>query len=244
MSLLLLVRREMRRGSALLLDQIAPRHCPACGGPAGVGALCDPCAQDLERRVAPQCDRCGGPLGLPGARCRGEHRELAGFAFARAPFAYRGSGGAVVRRLKFGHDLLAARFLARAMAREIAAWARGPGRRARVVSVPLHPRKRRQRRIDQAALLADLVAAETGLGLWPGLLCRQRETLPQADPRVVSRAANVAGAFTVRRRSGCPGATLVLVDDVRTSGSTALECGRALRAAGARQLVLLTATQA
>ncbi|MCA8958091.1 MAG: ComF family protein [Planctomycetes bacterium] len=165
-------------------------------------------------------------------------------ALCRAPLSYAGTGGALVRQAKFAADRAALVFLARAMVPCVAEWARGPGRRAVVTSVPLHPHKLRTRGIDQAAVLAELVARRLGLSFLPHGLRRTTDTLPQGDVRVVSRTRNVAGAFEVRRRGALDGRTVLLVDDVRTSGSTAGECARVLQRAGVRTVALLTAVQA
>ena len=150
----------------------------------------------------------------------------------------------MVRRGKFRADGTALRYLARAMADSLAPWVRSSGRRAVVVSVPMHPRKRRRRGMDQAAVLAELTADRLGLGYQPRAIARLRDTLPQGDVRVTSRVQNVREAFAVPRRARLGGRVVVLVDDVRTSGSTGLECARVLRSAGVRRIALLTATQA
>jgi ComF family protein len=179
-----------------------------------------------------------------GSRCVADHRRLVGLLWCRAPLQYRGTGGDLVRRAKFQHDRAAMDYLARRMAETIAAWAAGPGRRAVLVSVPLHPRKRRQRGYDQAAAIAEAVGRRLGLPFVPRALARVRDTLPQGDVRVTSRVENVAAAFAVRRRRRLDGRLVVLVDDVRTSGSTAMECAQVCRRAGARGVALLTAAQA
>ena len=130
------------------------------------------------------------------------------------------------------------------MAAALAHRALGPGRRALLVSVPLHPRKRRQRGLDQAARLAEMVSARLGLRRLPAALLRTRDTLPQGDVRVMSRERNVAGVFRVRRPASLRGRTVVLIDDVTTSGSTARECARVMRDAGVKKVVLLTAAVA
>ncbi len=70
------------------------------------------------------------------------------------------------------------------------------------------------------------------------MLCRTRETLPQADPRVLSRARNVEGAFVTRRPRVIEGRHVVLVDDVVTSGATARSCVRELRNGGAAEVTV------
>ena len=168
---------------------------------------------------------------------------MRGLVLCRAPFAYHGAGGDLVRRFKFQGDRGALCLMARSMAAAIAPWTSSAGRRAVFVSVPLHTARRRSRGLDQAAALADAVARRVGRPYIPGVLRRVRATLPQGDVRVTNRARNVRGAFTVRRRRPILGAVVVLVDDVRTSGHTAMECARVLRPAGARQVALLTAAQ-
>lgn len=150
----------------------------------------------------------------------------------------------MVRRGKFRADRVALAFLARAMSDRLAPWVLRSCRRAVVVSVPMHPRKRRRRGLDQAAVLAELSADRLGLRYQPRAMARLRETLPQGDVRVTSRAHNVRDAFCVRCPSRLQGRVVVLIDDVRTSGSTALECARVLRSAGVRRIALLTAAQA
>ena len=162
---------------------------------------------------------------------------------ARAPLRYRGTAGSLVRRLKFERDPACALFLMRAMADALRPWAAGPGRRAVVVSVPLHRRKLRHRGLDQAAVLAEGVATRLRLGFRPRVLLCGRDTLPQGDPRVTSREANVRGAFSVRRPAVVRGRLLVLIDDVCTSGNTGRACAEVLRAAGATGVALLTAAR-
>lgn len=162
----------------------------------------------------------------------------------RAPLQYAGLGGELVRRLKFDGDSRLAQWLAAPMAASVADWRRGPGRRAVVVAVPMHWRKRRRRRFDHAALLATMVAHRLRLTLAPRVLVRQRDTLPQGDVRVTSRRRNVRGAFVVRRAAAVAGRSVLLIDDVRTSGCTVRECARILRGAGARSVAVLTAVTA
>lgn len=236
------VRRWWRESVRAVLDELCPPQCLACGAH---GAMpCARCAGMLQRYGPPWCERCGALLVAAGLPCRASHRGLEGLALVRAPFGYAGLGGELVRRLKFGRDLAVARFLAAPMAASVAAWRRRPGRRGLVVAVPLHARKRRARRFDQAAVLAELIARRIRLRSVSAALVRVRETLPQGDARVTSRERNVAGAFAVRRARLVRGRAILLVDDVRTSGCTLRECARVLRAAGAGEIAAVTAVRA
>ncbi len=239
------LRRLCRLGARAALDLLAAPVCPGCGEVVGSGGvLCPPCRAHLQRRAAAGCPRCGEPVLRPGDPCGADHRILAGLGFARAPFRYAGTGGALVRRVKFARDREAGLLLAAAMARSLQGALGGPFRKALVVPVPLHRRRRRQRGFDQAAWLAAEVAARCGLQPGFGVLCRRRATLPQGDPRVTNREQNVAAAFAVARPRQVRGRAVLLLDDVLTSGATARECARVLAAAGAGAIALVTACRA
>ena len=238
------LRRPFRELLSTLVDAISPPACPACGVVVAGSGLCPLCREQLSVRPKPWCRRCGSPVLRAGDRCQQDHRRLTGIGFARAPFRYAGSAGELVRRGKFQNDRGALAWLARAMTAAIADWVMAAGRRAVVVSVPLHPDKRRRRGIDQAAVLAELVAQRLDLAHLHGAMVRVRDTLAQGDVRVTSREQNVAGAFRVRRSLRMRGRVVVLVDDVVTSCSTARECARVLRKAGVREIVLLAAAVA
>lgn len=245
-----LARRWLRELGAVVFDVVCPPHCAACGahGPAVDAGLCAACRRCVVHRPLTPCPRCGAARLEGQARCTGDHRAVAGLVAVRAPFAYRGTAGELVRRLKFSHDRSAGFVLARAMAWELRGIVQGRRRRRRMVvlSVPLAVGKRRRRGFDQAAWLAEQVADRVALRYLPGALRRVRDTLPQGDPRVTSRARNVEGAFAAAawRARRCRGRHVVLVDDVATSFHTARECARVLRRAGARSVSLLAAARA
>ena len=115
-----------------------------------------------------------------------------------------------------------------------------------LVPVPLHPRRRRERGYNQAEECCRLLGRRAGLAVWP-VLRRARYTGPPTLLNREERSKNLSGAFvlaggwTVRRwRQRIDGADLLLVDDVFTSGATVDACARALLAAGAASVRVLT----
>ncbi len=233
------IRRLIRELAAAAFDAVAPPRCVACG--VAGRELCGGCRAGLELRVGLEvCPRCGEPRAIGAGSCNERHDRITGFRVARAPWRYRGTGGAIVRRFKFDAEPAALRLMVRAAADTIRPWIAGPGRRAVLVAVPMHAKKRRQRGHDHAARLTEEIARSVGRSFVPGALRRARDTLPQGDPRVTNRATNVDGAFAVARPVAVRGRVVVLVDDVTTSGATARACATVLRDAGAGPLALLT----
>jgi ComF family protein len=229
--------RELWRAA---LDVLLPPACPACGEPAG--GLCPRCDRQLQRRPDPGCRRCGEAVGPGAATCGDDHRGLQHLRFHIAPWRFAGTGGALVRTFKLDGDAAAGRLLARAMALGLRSRDLGPKwRRALLVPVPLHAVRRRERGFDQAAWLATAIGARLDWPVATSVLVRQRATLPQGDPRVVSRAANVDGAFALAQPARVVGRRVVLIDDVLTSGATLRQCAALLRAAGASNVGALTA---
>jgi ComF family protein len=140
--------------------------------------------------------------------------------------------------LKYRSERRLAPVLARAMAER---WRRA-GRGGEVlVPVPVHPVRRRERGFDQAEDLARCLAGELGLP-WAYALERRTRTVAQHALGRTERAANLGGAFAVRRGAleVVAGRWVLLIDDVSTTGTTLAECAAALRAVGARAVSGLT----
>jgi ComF family protein len=166
-----------------------------------------------------------------------------------APYGYGGALAEAIKRLKYGDAPWCARPLGRLLARAI-----GPLLPLfdRVVPVPLHPRRLAQRGFNQVVellrsarirKLADPRSAKlTGRSVARvdlGALRRVRHDPPQARGGAGARALGPRGAF-VARPSRVAGRHVLLVDDVLTTGATAMACGDALRAAGASSVLVLT----
>ena len=197
---------------------LAPPWCAGCGLPFAptdaVASLCAPCAAPARFRSA---------LTGPG--------RLDGF---RAALRYDDASAPMVLSLKYGdrHDLVPglARLLARASDEILAEG-------TVIVPVPLHPARLRARRFNQAALLGQALARQTGCRTAPLALRRVKATPPQKGLSPSGRRRNVAGAFEAR---GAAPSRVLLVDDVATSGATLLGCARALRRAGAETVTAVT----
>lgn len=219
-----------------LLDLLLP---PRCGGCLALGAwLCPHCARAVRPLRDPRCPRCGRELEFTAQRCPCRAR-LRALTALRSALAYEGPVERAIHRFKYeGWRALAAP-LARLLGPEVEA-ARPGGPVALAVAVPLHPRRARDRGYNQSELLARQLRARHGLG-HPrrGRLVRVRDTPPQVGLDRVQRRANVAGAFAWQGPD-LRGTSVLLVDDVATTGATLEACATALREAGAGTVAGLT----
>ena len=111
---------------------------------------------------------------------------------------------------------------------------------ALVVPVPLHRWRLWSRGFNQSALVAAQLARRWRMPVDHGLLRRTRPTPPLKGLNHQQRARTVAGAFAVDPAARLDGRTVILIDDVMTSGSTAEACSRALRKAGAGRVELIS----
>jgi ComF family protein len=226
------------------LDLVLPPRCLGCGAAVEApGGLCPACWRMLTFLGPPQCRLCGYPLphALPAAPlCGACAADPPGYDRARAALRYDdGSRGLI---LAFKHadrtDTAPAfgRWLARAGA-ELVADA------DLVAPVPLHRWRLLKRGYNQAAILAQALARETGVRLLPDLVQRVRATASQQGLGRRARIENItAGAFRIHpwHRRRIDGAKVLLIDDVLTTGATVEACARVLRRAGAAQIDILT----
>jgi ComF family protein len=147
-------------------------------------------------------------------------------------FGYTPSVSALVEELKYGDKPGLAEILIPHMA---AALMVRPGRRTRVVPVPVHASKRRERGYNQSGLLAKGLARLLGLRLGD-VLVKTRATVSQTGLDREVRLLNVTGSIGVKRAEAIPFRRALLVDDVVTTGSTLRECARALEAVGFKEI--------
>jgi ComF family protein len=230
--------RDLARG---LLHLAYPGVCHLCTKPIAIGSgdFCPDCRDALVIDPHPTCQRCASTLGpnLPPApdcaKCRGTP-----FAFDRVIRLgpYEGIRRDAVLRMKHGHNEGLADAVGELWAADAMAPLKTVGAGA-VVPVPLHWRRRWSRGYNQAAALGRALASGLQIPFADGALRRLRATPFQTGGRD-ARRENVRDAFVAKSDSRTRAKTVLLVDDVLTTGSTASAAARALRSAGAARVVV------
>lgn len=208
-----------------LLDLLFPPKCPFCGTLLEKGALlCPDCQKSLpwltpaagEKKVE-LTEGCVSPLAYRGKVPDGVH----GFKF----------DGHSARSKSFG-ALIAQCVRDRDIAADLVTWP------------PLSPKRLKQRGYDQARLLAQAVGEELALPVVPTLRKPKDNPAQSGLEDEGARRANVLGAYVILNREAVQGRTILLVDDVVTTGSTLSECAKVLRLAGAKAVICATLARA
>lgn len=218
-----------------IVDFALPLRCPGCGViTQGAHSFCLQCWQSLTFLGDPSCARCGLPFEYDsgeGAECGACLAEPPSFDRLRAAVAYGPVARKVALKLKYSGRPAVAETLAHFMQRHLA----GEDAAAILVPVPLHRWRIWKRGYNQSALIAQALERRSGLAADLDLLRRIKPTPPLKGMSRRERALAVRGAFAMRdgARALIDGRTLVLVDDVYTSGATANACARLLKRSGA-----------
>lgn len=235
--------RLVRATCGEIANLVLPPACPVCRARLGsAGGLCTDCWQAVRFLERPWCERLGTPLPIdlgPGILSAAAIADPPAFARARSAVAYEGPVPDLVHALKYTDRTDLAPMLGAWMARaahELVADA------DMLVPVPLHWGRLARRRFNQSALLAHEVSRLTGLPVATRLLLRTRRTPQQVGLGRNERARNMRGAFAVPegKKAALAGRRPILVDDVLTTGATLEAATRALLAAGATAVDVLT----
>lgn len=233
---------QLARPLSRIADLLLPPVCLSCRSlTADHGGLCARCWARVDFIEPPVCDRLGIPLPYALGEPIVSAAALADppkYDRARAVARYGDVMRDLIQGLKYRDRHEGTKLFGR--------WLVHAGRALladadMLVPVPLYRLRLWSRRFNQAALLASRVSEITGIPCEPFVLQRTRRTASQVGLTPEQRRRNVAGAFAVLRdkHRQVQGKTLVLVDDVITTGATADASARALRRAGAARVDVL-----
>ena len=188
-----------------------PVHCP----------LCD---RILGRHEELVCESCAGK----------EKAQLRSFGFGCAPFSYAGAVRQSVKRFKYSGRVEYADYFAERILHTCGTQLRSWNGLV-LIPVPVHHTRLLQRGYNQAEVLVHALSRRTGIPCASHTVIRRRKTQPQNGLGVAERRENVKGAFALRKRAKLP-ESVILVDDIYTTGSTLGEIRKLLRESGVREI--------
>jgi len=239
-----------------LLDFALPPRCPACGEiVSDPQAFCAACWQSIDFIGDPQCATCG--MELPShamgddARCGACLAEPPPFDRARFVMRYGDVERQLAHRLKYSRRVSLAAVMGTQMRRLLELPGDAPVEgfleaNAILVPVPLHRWRIWSRGFNQAALIARQLSRTTGIPVQTGLLRRTVNTPPLHSLAPRARHKALKGAFSLAKDASIhlTGKTVILIDDIWTTGATASACARILKRGGVARVEIICWTRA
>lgn len=228
------------------VDLLFPPRCPACLERTDWVGLCAPCCAAISLARSPLCPSCGLCFAGPGTdhRCGRCLRREPYFNRARACALYSADQPSplieALHRFKYARDVTLAGVLGGFLAQHAPLTIEHD----LVIPVPLHRERLRWRGFNQSVVLARAAARRSRRPVAPTLLEKRRATAPQVGLGEAERRHNIRGAFAVTDTAAVRRRSVLLVDDVMTTGATVNECARTLRRAGARRVDVLVLARA
>ncbi len=230
-----------------LIEIIYPKKCHICldfldDSETKLPDVCDNCFTSFPALTHPFCSICGVPFA---SKVEEDHlcekciRTRPFYDELRAPYLYEDKIMEAIHRLKYSGKS----YLAKSMGRILADFLKeriSDIEGMIMIPVPLHKRKLRQRGFNQSVLLVKSISRLLNLETDYFTLMRIRYTETQTGLSLEERRKNVKGAFEVTDNTVLKGKSVILVDDVATTGNTINECARVLKKAGCERVVGLT----
>lgn len=199
--------------------------------------VCSECLPTLPFLKGRQCEKCGEPISIDKFcdRCASTN-----FPFKKviSPFAYSGIVAYAIRKLKYSNRKNFAEFLSAYMAKVFLSHAI---KCDFAIAVPLCSVRLKQRGYNQAEVLAKAFCKRAKIKLENNVLARTKTTPSQTSLDFAERLANMKDSFEVVNKDLVANKTILIIDDVFTTGATITECANALKSAGAKEVFAITA---
>ncbi len=223
-----------------LISLFFPRRCPVCDRPVRPwnALVCTECAPSFAYIEPPYCLKCGKHIGSSEKEYCGDcaaQRHL--YDRGRALFYYR-SVSASIARFKYRGRREYAAYYAACMAGELGTFI-SSCRADALVPVPLHSDRQRKRGYNQAQVMAEALSALTGIPVRADLIERTVKTAPMKDLSAAERQNNLKKAFKILRNDVKLN-TIIIIDDIYTTGSTIDAMSREFRKAGVGRIYFIT----
>lgn len=227
-----------------LLQFFIPPQCPFCEKflPEGERGICPNCLSMIHWIEPPFCSICGTPYVSKESGdhpCGGCLKKKRYFTMARSIGAYEGPLREAIHRWKYEGKTSLNPYFGKWMVEGLTRYW-NPKELDLLIPVPLHKNRLRDRGFNQALLLAREIHSHTGIPYLKRALRKRRSTPPQVELSGLERERGVKGAFEITGRDNLLEKSILLIDDVYTTGATVNECAKVLLEGGAKRVDVLT----
>lgn len=233
------VNFKLRKVVKYMVDIVFPPQCAICGNTIEKqGGICANCFAKMHFITSPFCNICGKPFNAITEKWQICPSCLGKKEFDKARFAliYDESSKPLILSFKHADKTHITSLLAKLMANAGEDILKDADM---LIPVPLSWQRLLRRRYNQSALLAKELSKLTKVPFCFDVLKRKRNTKSQGDFNAKERYKNVKGAFTIHHKEKIQNKTLVIIDDVFTTGATVQECAKVLRKNGAGKIYVL-----
>ncbi|MDD5492540.1 MAG: ComF family protein [bacterium] len=229
----------MKQYLNIILNSIFPLKCEVCRKqlPLSAGArICPGCHKKILEIGDYYCRKCGKAIQIDTSFCVDcSGQDLLYYDSIRAAGIYQGVLREAIQAFKYNSRSC--------LGRELGEFMLNSYRKHfslttidTLIPVPLHKKQFAKRQYNQSAVLAGNLSKAIGIPVSPQALSRTRETRPQYTLNKQERAKNIKNAFRVKEGTQLPGAKVLVIDDICTTGSTINECARVLKQAGVMEV--------
>ena len=203
------------------------------------GAVCNKCLEKLPY-VKKICLRCGSPLKSKANYCLTCKNTERSFDIARSPLIYKDMVSNLIQNFKYNGKKYLAKYMAEYMAKSYEEIKKEKFEADLIVPVPLHIKRQKQRGFNQSELLAKELSKIINVKVNVNNLVRNKVTQTQTKLSYLERQENLKDAFEIKNKTDFKNKTILLIDDVLTTGSTVNHCSEVLKKAGAKAVCVLT----
>ena len=231
-----------------LLDMLYPPKCPSCGHTLinqKYIFACEECIKKFLFIPSPKCVFCGTYLNIPGKICQNclkiiKNKKEIWYNDFYSPFLYRDSLKNALHSVKYKRNINIAKnlgyYFAEILKKNIIF-----DKIDCVIAVPLHKNKKKDRGFNQSEIFAEQISKKLNIKKVDNVLKRIKNTVPQFTLDKQQRCKNVENAFVLSSSAGkIKNNSVLLVDDIFTTGSTINECAKTLQTAQASYIKAVT----